>query len=344
MSKIIQGVVYTKTFLMVLSSDHVSPGTGLTVTVTLSKAGGAFAAAGGTVTEIANGWYKIALTVTDTNTLGDLAFHCTAATADPTDFAESVVLDAVGSVTGAVGSVTGAVGSITGVTFPTNFSTLGISGGGHVSNVDTLTTYTGNTVQSGDTFTRLGAPSGASIAADIAGLPAIVWNALTSAMSTAGSIGLKLKNWALGTDNKSLVSTDAGNIVSLSVADEGVMGHLATMINGTPAFTAPALALAPTGGSAPTVNQIAAAILVTPANLIASDSSGRTTSNLNLAQAVPSTGNTAHTVGDALNAARADGFGPWGIVGTTLNLYASDGTTVVHAFTLNSSTVPTART
>ena len=33
---------------------------------------------------------------------------------------------------------------------------------------DTLTTYTGNTLQTGDTFARLGAPAGASIAADIA--------------------------------------------------------------------------------------------------------------------------------------------------------------------------------
>lgn len=53
-------------------------------------------------------------------------------------------------------------------TFPTNFSALGISAGGHVSNVDTLTTYTGNTVQTGDGFARLGAPAGASVSADVA--------------------------------------------------------------------------------------------------------------------------------------------------------------------------------
>jgi len=53
-------------------------------------------------------------------------------------------------------------------TFPTNFSSLGISASGHISNVDTLTTYTGNTVQTGDAYARLGAPAGASTAADIA--------------------------------------------------------------------------------------------------------------------------------------------------------------------------------
>jgi hypothetical protein len=34
--------------------------------------------------------------------------------------------------------------------------------------VDTLTTYTGNTAQTGDAFARLGAPAGASVSADIA--------------------------------------------------------------------------------------------------------------------------------------------------------------------------------
>lgn len=63
-----------------------------------------------------------------------------------------------------------------------------------------------------------------------------------------------------------------------------------------------------------------------------------------LSQAIPTTGNTANTVADCLNAARAQGFGPWAIVGTTLNLYAADGVTVVHAFTLNSSSSPTSRT
>ncbi len=57
--------------------------------------------------------------------------------------------------------------------------------------VDVLTTYTGNTVQTGDSFARLGLPAGASVSADIAaieaqtddigaagaGLTAVPWNA-----------------------------------------------------------------------------------------------------------------------------------------------------------------------
>jgi hypothetical protein len=67
------------------------------------------------------------------------------------------------------------------------------------------------------------------------------------------------------------------------------------------------------------------------------------TSYLDLTQAIP-TSNTAETIGDALNAARAQGFGKWVISGTTLTLYANDGTTSVKSFTLNSATNPTSRT
>jgi hypothetical protein len=65
--------------------------------------------------------------------------------------------------------------------------------------------------------------------------------------------------------------------------------------------------------------------------------------NLNLTQAVPNT-NTPGTVGDALNAARAQGFGKWMLSGTALTLYGADGTTVVRVFTLDSATAPTSRT
>lgn len=82
---------YTRAFLLIDSADHITGKTGVTPTVTLSKAGGAFGAAGGTVTEIANGFYKIAYTTTDANTLGDLAVHVTGTGCDATDFIDQVV-------------------------------------------------------------------------------------------------------------------------------------------------------------------------------------------------------------------------------------------------------------
>ncbi len=64
--------------------------TAQTLTVNLSKAGAAFAAGAGSVTEIANGWYKYGLTGGDTNTPGDLAYHVTASSGGPLDFADQV--------------------------------------------------------------------------------------------------------------------------------------------------------------------------------------------------------------------------------------------------------------
>ena len=71
-------------FLMVLSSDHVSPATGLTVTATRSIDGGTtFAATTGTVTEAANGAYHFDASAADMNG-AIVTFKFSAATADDT--------------------------------------------------------------------------------------------------------------------------------------------------------------------------------------------------------------------------------------------------------------------
>lgn len=87
-----QSTTYTRLFYMVQSSDHVSGLTGATPAVGLSKAGAILTTAGGTVAEVTGGggWYKVALTTGDTGTLGDLAYHITAASGDPTDFVDQV--------------------------------------------------------------------------------------------------------------------------------------------------------------------------------------------------------------------------------------------------------------
>lgn len=71
--------------LMVDSTDHVTGKTGLTLTITASKDGAAFASIAPTVTERGNGWYALALTASHTDTLGDLALHITGTAADPAD-------------------------------------------------------------------------------------------------------------------------------------------------------------------------------------------------------------------------------------------------------------------
>jgi hypothetical protein len=72
------------------STDHVTGKTGATLTITLSKDGAAFASISPTVTERGDGWYSLALTSGNTDTLGDLVLHITASGADPIDLREQV--------------------------------------------------------------------------------------------------------------------------------------------------------------------------------------------------------------------------------------------------------------
>lgn len=79
------------TVFMVDSADHVTGKTGLTLAVQVSKAAASFASISPTVTELAFGWYKIALTSGHTDTLGELDFHISATGADPADFKRFVI-------------------------------------------------------------------------------------------------------------------------------------------------------------------------------------------------------------------------------------------------------------
>lgn len=63
------------------------------------------------------------------------------------------------------------------------FNNTGTWTGNIVGTLSTLTTYTGNTPQTGDNFTRMGAPAGASISADIAAKPTAAQNA-TAVLTT----------------------------------------------------------------------------------------------------------------------------------------------------------------
>lgn len=80
--QITSGTTPTILFLLVSSTDDKTAVTGATPTVTLSKAGGAFVAVTNAVSEISAGFYKVALTATETNTAGALAVIATATGAD----------------------------------------------------------------------------------------------------------------------------------------------------------------------------------------------------------------------------------------------------------------------
>ncbi|HVC95878.1 MAG TPA: hypothetical protein VND64_19465 [Pirellulales bacterium] len=185
-------------FLMVLASDHITGATGLSPTVTLSKDGAAFGAAAGAVTEIGNGWYLLAGNATDRNTLGELAIHATAATADPSDDKYCIVpWDPFDAHRGTCGDVLPSVASnqANGIPVSTNAGYIPIDwsaihapatvvdlSGTTIKNLD------GNTVQTGDAYAeavliynRIGA-GGASLGAipDEAGVTTLL-SRLTSA-------------------------------------------------------------------------------------------------------------------------------------------------------------------
>lgn len=85
-----QTTAYNLMVFMTDSTDHMTGKPGLTLTITASKAGAAFASITPTVTDRGSGWYSLALTTTHTDTAGDLALHITGTGADPTDLVSRV--------------------------------------------------------------------------------------------------------------------------------------------------------------------------------------------------------------------------------------------------------------
>lgn len=81
--QIATGTTPTIVFLLVSSIDGKTAITGAAPTVTISKAGGAFAATTNPAAEISSGFYKVTLTALETGTIGALAILATATSADP---------------------------------------------------------------------------------------------------------------------------------------------------------------------------------------------------------------------------------------------------------------------
>lgn len=82
------GSTYVHVFKAYLASDHLSPATGKTIAIQISKNGGAFGnpSVGATnATEISIGWYSVTLSATDTGTNGWLAISGTASLVDTVD-------------------------------------------------------------------------------------------------------------------------------------------------------------------------------------------------------------------------------------------------------------------
>lgn len=222
-----QSTVVNIPFLLTSASDNVSPITGLGAApvVTISKNAASFAAAGGTVSEIGNGWYALAATTGDAGTLGALLLHATGTGANPTDDEHQVVLDlpgaTVSSVTGAVGSVTGAVGSVTGAVG----SVTGNVGGNVVGSVASVTGAVGSVTGA------VGSVTGAvgSVTGNVGGTVAAVVGSIGGSMvgsvlgNVAGSVGSVSGN--VGGN----VAGSVGSVIGVVAADMvGIIGTALT--------------------------------------------------------------------------------------------------------------------
>lgn len=175
-------------FFMVDNTDHISGKTGLTPTVTISKNGAAFAAPSGAVTELANGWYKVAGNATDSNTNGILALHASASGADPTDKEAAIIVayDPNDSVRIGITALPNAAAAAAGglLTAGAGANQLSTSGGNVAltsagnqaiwdvtSAAQTSAGALGKRIVddlTGDIYARLGTPAAGSISADIA--------------------------------------------------------------------------------------------------------------------------------------------------------------------------------
>jgi hypothetical protein len=80
--QITSGTAVRIPILMVSTADDKTSVVGATVTVQFSKNGGAFVTASGSVVEVANGWYYVTTSLTETNTAGPLIVRATATSAD----------------------------------------------------------------------------------------------------------------------------------------------------------------------------------------------------------------------------------------------------------------------
>ena len=311
------------------STDHVSPATGKTIAVTISQNGGRLQplSAGATnATEISNGWYYVTLSTTDTGTLGPLVVVGTCTGVDQVDFQFDVVPATNGGLTALPTTAVSTNGSL--ITAGTGTSQLAVTSGNVT--VGTNSDKSGYSLAASQTFSTTGsvgsvAGSVGSVTGSVGSITGVTFPTNFSALaiaSTTGQVGVDLTNIKQATTATTLTNITVPTVTTVGAVSGNVAGSVASV-------------------TGLTTSTIASAILSTPSQLLQTDSSGHAL--ISLSQAVGMTGNVGNSVGDCLNASRAQGFGKWGLAGTTLTLFGSDGTTVVRTFTLDSATSPTQR-
>lgn len=234
MSLLKQSTDRDKMVFMTDSTDHVTGKTSLTLTITASKNGAAFASISPTVTERGNGWYALALTSSHTDTLGDIALHVTATGADPTDVVWQVIAGLPGeSVTIQTGTGTGQLNISSGVVESNLKQIDGLATNGNNATLKLKQLSIINSSGSAIIATANGGNgSGLSLAGDGSGPGLLSVGGLSSgdgALITAGATtgtGLKITSSATGSGNAMIVE-------SRNSSDALVIRNVAGSSNGT---------------------------------------------------------------------------------------------------------------
>ena len=162
----------------------------------------------GGATHISNGEYYAVLDATDTDTIGPMVIRVHVAGALAVRLFCTVLDEAVYDVLFG----TTAPATATNITAATGVTLAAVTHTGAV--IPTVTTLTGHTAQTGDSFARLGAPAGASVSADIAA----VKSETASIQSDTNDIQTRLPAALTGAGNmKSDALAINGNTTSAAV-------------------------------------------------------------------------------------------------------------------------------
>ena len=218
MALLLKATAHTRMFMMVESADHLTALTGATVTVNISKNGGAFGAAAGAVAEVSSGWYSVTLSTVDTGTAGDLAYHCTATSGDATDFVDQVADPAVATLGANLVNIAGSAVS-------TSSAQLGVNA---VNIAGQAATLDGNNLLEVDVVDIAGSAVSATTAQ--LGVNVVNYNNhVVSSPATAGVPDVNVKNYnnvTAATDGNNYPKVDlvdiAGSAVSATTAQLGV--------------------------------------------------------------------------------------------------------------------------
>lgn len=250
MALIKQSAAYTKTFLMVGTADHITGLTGASPTLNLSKAGNFFASTNAVIAEVGNGVYKASLTSTDTSLTGDLAYHFTAASADPTDLVDEIIsfdpFDAVRLGLSSLPNVaSGSAGAIP--TTGTGANQLSVTNG-------LVALNSSQTVQAGSVLDKTGYSLSQSFPSNFAAL-AITGGGAVTVGTNSDKTGYSLAQGF--PSNFSALSITAGGLVAINSSSSVIIGAPVTVGTNNDK-TGYSLAVAP-----PTTAAITTAVLTT---------------------------------------------------------------------------------